>query len=430
MQIQADEIDIIQTPTANRIVLDGSYPYKIKFTMKVEAKKKLKGDVLFVIDCSESMQSIDNNKLKRMQILNEFIKALGAIGQNAIDDVFVGVLGWDCEIYTQYITRDRTKIIDFARNVLPNDDVPDTNFTLALNSALEELRLRGRPNFVFSWDDVPGKDSEKLIEFLAINGVDWIKTAKIEKINNNQTIEVSADKKMLSLKLNEEQTEVHLKINLYRNIKFIAKKENSRLNIYRHDYSLIIIITDGIRDGNKDTFCDKNGLASEAENMGHKIFSIGFNMPESTRNFFQNMSNLTRGAYFSYEENNLDTIIKQIIEPLEDQIVARNAELTYVLQPYMEKPLLDISSGIAVSKIDDRWMIKWDIGSINAGSKKEISVETVFKPIVPITSNACDTKTELKYINEMYLTRTKQIRSELEIKPPSIIDLIRNKIKI
>jgi hypothetical protein len=38
--------------------------------------------------------------------------------------------------------------------------------------------------YLFSWDEIPGKDSGRLIEFIEQNfGIDWIKTANIEKID-------------------------------------------------------------------------------------------------------------------------------------------------------------------------------------------------------------------------------------------------------
>ncbi len=38
--------------------------------------------------------------------------------------------------------------------------------------------------YLFSWDNVPGNDNGKLIEYLEQKyGVDWVRTAKIEKTN-------------------------------------------------------------------------------------------------------------------------------------------------------------------------------------------------------------------------------------------------------
>ena len=87
--------------------------------------------------------------------------------------------------------------------------------------------------YLFSWDNVPGKDNGKLIEYLEQKyGVDWVRTAKIEKIDNNE-IRIATEKNFLSLKLNNENTKVTLTINNVRTDEFIVKTENSKLNIYK-----------------------------------------------------------------------------------------------------------------------------------------------------------------------------------------------------
>jgi len=87
--------------------------------------------------------------------------------------------------------------------------------------------------YLFSWDNVPGKENGKLMEYLEQNyGVDWVRTAKIEKIDNNE-IKVATEKNTLSLKLNNENTKVTLTINKVRTDDFIVKTENSKLNIYK-----------------------------------------------------------------------------------------------------------------------------------------------------------------------------------------------------
>ena len=86
--------------------------------------------------------------------------------------------------------------------------------------------------FLFGWDNVPGKDNGKLLEYLEQKyGVDWVRTAKIEKIDNNE-IKLATDKNFLSLRLNNENTKVTLTINKVKTDEFIVKKENSKLNIY------------------------------------------------------------------------------------------------------------------------------------------------------------------------------------------------------
>ena len=86
---------------------------------------------------------------------------------------------------------------------------------------------------MFSWDKIPGNDNVRLIDFLYRHfDIEWIKTAKIEKINDDRAKKVSNGTNFLSLSLNDENTKVYLKIDEGRTYEFIAKTENSKLNIY------------------------------------------------------------------------------------------------------------------------------------------------------------------------------------------------------
>lgn len=67
--------------------------------------------------------------------------------------------------------------------------------------------------FLFRWNKIPGRDNWRLIKFLNQNySIDWVKTAKIEKINGAETIKLFTDKNSLSIGLNDENTKVSLKI--------------------------------------------------------------------------------------------------------------------------------------------------------------------------------------------------------------------------
>ncbi|MBU4220486.1 MAG: hypothetical protein KKA10_02490 [Euryarchaeota archaeon] len=90
-----------------------------------------------------------------------------------------------------------------------------------------------RGGYLFSWDNIPGNDNGRLIEFLSQKfGIDWIKTAKIEKIDDVKTIRVTNGKNYLSLKLNDERTKVNFEIDGDRIAEFIARTKNGKLNIY------------------------------------------------------------------------------------------------------------------------------------------------------------------------------------------------------
>lgn len=98
-----------------------------------------------------------------------------------------------------------------------------------------------KPKYVFSWAEVPGNDSGRLIEHLKQEfRISWVETAKIEKINDGRTIRVTDENNYLSLGLSDEKTKVNLKIEDGRSAEFIAKSENGKLNIYKPKLNLEI----------------------------------------------------------------------------------------------------------------------------------------------------------------------------------------------
>lgn len=85
---------------------------------------------------------------------------------------------------------------------------------------------------LFSWNDVPGNDNERLIKFLKKKfGIDWVKKENIKKSDDHKTISASAEKN-LSLILNDDKTHVNLKIDDGRTYEFSTRSENSKLKIY------------------------------------------------------------------------------------------------------------------------------------------------------------------------------------------------------
>lgn len=98
---------------------------------------------------------------------------------------------------------------------------------------MEGWTAQMRQGYLFSWDEIPGKGSGIFIDILKQHyGVDWIKPDGIKKIDDDKTIRVSNEKHFLSLKLNNDKTEINLKIDDIRSDKFVVKIENGKLNIY------------------------------------------------------------------------------------------------------------------------------------------------------------------------------------------------------
>jgi hypothetical protein len=99
----------------------------------------------------------------------------------------------------------------------------------------EDIHEKYYPEEVFSWDKIPGEDSEKLTKFLAGKfGIGWVNNASIEQNDTGKAIIVSASEtgESLSLKLNDERTEAILEINGVQIDKFIAKIVINELRIY------------------------------------------------------------------------------------------------------------------------------------------------------------------------------------------------------
>ncbi len=85
----------------------------------------------------------------------------------------------------------------------------------------------------FGWDEIPGNDSVKLIDFLKQHySTDWVKTEEIEKIDDGKTIRLSSGNNFLLLKLNNEKTKANLEIDDGRTDEFIAKMEKGKPKIY------------------------------------------------------------------------------------------------------------------------------------------------------------------------------------------------------
>jgi hypothetical protein len=112
-------------------------------------------------------------------------------------------------------------------------------YTLPHNKPLSDIedmlsdKLSDIVTYLFSWNEIPGNDSGRLIDFLKQNySIDWVRTAKIEKIDDGKGIRVSNEENYLLLRLNDKKNKVNLKIDDCRTYEFLAKSENGTLNIY------------------------------------------------------------------------------------------------------------------------------------------------------------------------------------------------------
>ncbi len=92
--------------------------------------------------------------------------------------------------------------------------------------------------YLFSWDEILENDSVKFANILEQEyDIDWAKTAKFEKNNNDNSMRVSTSTNCILLKLNDEKTEINLEKDgdIIDKFRLIVKIENNKINIYGKD---------------------------------------------------------------------------------------------------------------------------------------------------------------------------------------------------
>lgn len=102
-----------------------------------------------------------------------------------------------------------------------------------MNQKMIEIKKLNHFSYLLNWDEVPGNSDERLIEYLKQKiDADWIKTAKIEKIDGNKTIKVFCEGKKILLRLNDEKTKANLIIDGSVDDELIAKTRYNEILIY------------------------------------------------------------------------------------------------------------------------------------------------------------------------------------------------------
>lgn len=94
-------------------------------------------------------------------------------------------------------------------------------------------------NYLFNWDEVPGTENERIIEFLVNNyDVEWVRSGRIDKSIDSKKITISSENKKnteISLSYDPEIQKVKLTIDKDRTNEFTVRIENDKLNIYKQD---------------------------------------------------------------------------------------------------------------------------------------------------------------------------------------------------
>jgi hypothetical protein len=88
-------------------------------------------------------------------------------------------------------------------------------------------------SYSFSWDNIPGADSEQLIRFLKDDlDIAWVETAEICKSDDGKTLRILKDEDSAEIRIEEEKEKATLKFSDGKTLDLKVKKENDNLNIY------------------------------------------------------------------------------------------------------------------------------------------------------------------------------------------------------
>ena len=94
--------------------------------------------------------------------------------------------------------------------------------------------------YLFSWENVPGNDSEKLLRFLRDDlDIVWAENTEICKSHGDKAIRISKDENSAEIIIDEKKEKATLKIGDGRTHDLTVKKESGKLNIYENIRNLI-----------------------------------------------------------------------------------------------------------------------------------------------------------------------------------------------
>ena len=101
---------------------------------------------------------------------------------------------------------------------------------------------------LFSWDNVPGNDSDRLRRFLLDDlDIDWAENAEIRKSEDGNTISIFNDENSAEIKIDKKKEMATLKTRDGRTHKLKVNEENGKLNMYdSNNAAFIFNFTSGV----------------------------------------------------------------------------------------------------------------------------------------------------------------------------------------
>lgn len=156
-------------------------------------------------------------------LVDKLIADLRNLGGDGIEPAHLQIL---CDTLWQERKQGRILLKDYER-LEGAKKILDRRFVKDIEKELE---------YSLEWDEIPGKDGDRLIQYLEQNfHIVWVRIAIFEKTDENNTVKLSSEKNNLTLSLNDKRTSLNIKIDDGRTDIFTAKIENDRVKIYIFD---------------------------------------------------------------------------------------------------------------------------------------------------------------------------------------------------
>lgn len=153
----------------------------------------------------------------------------------------------DGELVTIFFPVSETPDYLFDWNAIPGADTgklisfleKDININWLKNAKIEKIDngktiMITRRDYLFNLNNIPGSDNKTLIEFLEnVLAIDWAKNAEIRKSSDNKTIILTHQENLVTIKVNEEKNTVTIETDEGNSYEYALEKEDSASNVYK-----------------------------------------------------------------------------------------------------------------------------------------------------------------------------------------------------
>lgn len=150
-----------------------------------------------------------------------------------------GGFGWGKRISTYLLSffeeltkKDKNEALNDIINLIKFSNINYLKLNKISDKTINDI-VQLKKVYLFSWENVPGSENNKLIQFLNDElGINLGENIRIEKKENGNAINVFDDKNSISINLNKKKTKASMTIGRTASYDLIVKMENEKLSIY------------------------------------------------------------------------------------------------------------------------------------------------------------------------------------------------------